>query len=95
MLDTPGILQPAFEGDDQAMALAAIGSIKLDILPLDKVSNLLINRLNELGVDTTYDSEADLYNQMKDSKKTENEFYKRIIKKYQQGKITNRVLDKK
>jgi ribosome biogenesis GTPase A len=95
LLDTPGILQPAFEGDEQAMALAAIGSIKLDVLPLDRVSELLIERLNELGVDTGFKDKEDLYEQMKEAQLTENDFYKSIIKKYQSGRLGNKILDKK
>jgi ribosome biogenesis GTPase A len=94
LLDTPGILQPSFDDIEQGMALATIGSIKLDILPLHDVAWELYKRLNELEEDTKYKSKEDLYNAVKESNVQENEFYKKIIKNYQQGKLTKKILDR-
>ena len=45
--DTPGILQPHFENIDIGSKLALIGSIRQDILPLDQLTNYLLNFLKE------------------------------------------------
>lgn len=43
--DTPGILQPHFENQEIACKLALIGSIRQDILPLEDLTNYLIDFL--------------------------------------------------
>ena len=46
LLDTPGVLWPKFDDEEIGYKLACVGSIKLDILPVDKVGEYLINFLN-------------------------------------------------
>lgn len=45
--DTPGILQPHFENKDIASKLALIGSIRQDILPLEELTNYLLDFLKK------------------------------------------------
>lgn len=49
LLDTPGILYPRIEGEDALSVLAAIGSVKRDVLPQDKVAKSLLRQLHSLG----------------------------------------------
>ncbi len=43
LLDTPGVLLPKFENEEQAINLALIGTIKEDILPLESLFIRFIN----------------------------------------------------
>ncbi len=45
LLDTPGILWPSFDDEITGINLALIGSIKQDILPIEKLTDHLINLL--------------------------------------------------
>lgn len=47
LLDTPGILWPKFENKDVAYRLAALGTIKDDLLPLQDVAAYVLNYLQE------------------------------------------------
>ena len=47
LLDTPGILWPKFEDQDVGMKLALIGSMNDEILNMEELSLLLIQRLKE------------------------------------------------
>ncbi|WP_314010189.1 ribosome biogenesis GTPase YlqF [Pseudostreptobacillus hongkongensis] len=49
LLDTPGILWPKFEDQFVAFNLAITGSIKDDILPLEEVSNKLLDIMKKHG----------------------------------------------
>ena len=49
LLDTPGILWPKFEDQFVAFNLAITGSIKDDILPLEEVSNRLLDIMKKHG----------------------------------------------
>lgn len=83
ILDTPGVLQPKFESKEQPMILSAIGSIKLEILPLHLISAYLIEKLN-LDADKLRDAWkiTDKY-----------EFDKKVIKDFQHGKFGRIILD--
>lgn len=94
ILDTPGVLQPKFVDEKQGVILAAIGSIKMDILPLEDVALRLIERLMWLGViEDELDPEEYLQFLIKNSKKQPDTVYKRIIKDYQTGKYGKIILD--
>ncbi len=94
IMDTPGVLQPSFEDEDQGLILAAVGSIKLTILPLDEVATELIIKLQEKGYDLGYgDVEKDLAIKLSRSNKPPQEFYKAIILNYQKGKYGKIILD--
>lgn len=45
LLDTPGILWPKLENEEIALNLAAMNSIKLEVLPLDKVACHILEKL--------------------------------------------------
>lgn len=49
LLDTPGILYPRIEGERSLSVLAAIGSVKRDVLPQEKVTRCLLDLLHERG----------------------------------------------
>lgn len=96
LLDTPGILQPQFEDGNQGMALAAIGSIKIEILPMHELATILIERLHELGVETRFEKGNEEESIMKDYEaQTMNEldYYKRIIQDYQRQNFGKVILD--
>ena len=48
LLDTPGILWPKFENQDNARTLAAFSSIKEEILNLDDIACFILRKLYEL-----------------------------------------------
>lgn len=45
LLDTPGILYPRIEGDESLSVLAAVGCVRRDILPMEKVTRNLLTQL--------------------------------------------------
>lgn len=45
LLDTPGILQSSYEDKAKAINLALVGSINIDILPIDYLANTLLDYL--------------------------------------------------
>ncbi len=47
LFDTPGILWPKFENEDQAFKIAMIGSINDDIIPLEEVAFRLLDYLKD------------------------------------------------
>ena len=49
LLDTPGILYPRIEGEESLAILAAIGSVKRDVLPQEKVTATLLRLLQQKG----------------------------------------------
>ncbi|MDO5028059.1 MAG: ribosome biogenesis GTPase YlqF [Bacillota bacterium] len=51
LLDTPGVLWPKFETEEQALHLAYIGSIKDEVLPREDVALKLVERLSDLYPD--------------------------------------------
>ncbi len=93
ILDTPGVLQPKFVDEKQGINLASIGSIKLDILPLEEVAVGLINRLIDLNVINVPNSEEYVSMLVEESKKQETEVYKKIIRDYQDTKFGKIILD--
>lgn len=98
VLDTPGILQPKFNNEQQGIVLASIGSIKLDILPLEEVVYGLVSLLDSIGVNTGYDSldlKYEIETDLMLSNKTPNQFYRQIIKDFQNQKFGKIILDKK
>ncbi len=94
VLDTPGVLQPKFVDENQGVNLAAIGSIKLDILPLEEVSIALVNKLMQLNVIEGNDAETYVSNLVEQSTKQPTEIYKRIIRDFQDLKFGKLILDK-
>ncbi len=46
LMDTPGILMPKLDSEEEALNLASIGSIKETILPVEKVAFHILNKLN-------------------------------------------------
>ncbi len=93
VLDTPGVLQPKFVDEKQGINLASVGSIKLDILPLEEVAIGLINRLIELDAVNAKDAEEYVSELVETSKKQENEVYKKIIRDFQDLKFGKLILD--
>jgi len=49
LLDTPGILWPKFENEDVGMNLAICGAIKDEILPVEEVANVFIDKIKKLN----------------------------------------------
>ena len=49
LLDSPGILYPRIEGETSLSILAAIGSVKRQVLPQEKVARRLLQILHERG----------------------------------------------
>ncbi len=95
ILDTPGVLQPKFVSEEQGINLASVGSIKLDILPLEMVSIGLIKRLFELEKINISNSVEDYINDFIDGeKKHADEVYKKIIRDFQNLKFGKIILDK-
>ncbi len=96
VLDTPGILEPKFENTNVGIALASIGSIKIDILPIEELAISLLNRLREKGIDIKINSddiETWLQEKAKQSKITTQDFYKKIILDFQKGYYGKIILD--
>lgn len=94
ILDTPGVLQPKFVDEKQGVVLSVIGSIKLDILPLEDVVLRLIERLMWLDkIDDSVDPDTYLRTLIEESKKSADVIHKKIIKDYQQGKYGKIILD--
>ena len=48
LMDSPGILWPKLENQENAHVLAALSSIKEEILNLEDIANFVINKLSEL-----------------------------------------------
>lgn len=93
ILDTPGVLQPKFVDENQGINLASIGSIKLDILPLEEVAIGLIKKLIKSNIIHENDAEEYVNNKVKNSKKQETEVYKKIIRDFQELKFGKVILD--
>ena len=55
ILDTPGILWPKLDDEEVAYNLAAISSIKEEILPLNKVAIHILNKLSDLYPNKLYE----------------------------------------
>ena len=49
LLDTPGVLWPKFDDPDVGYNLAITGSIKDDILPIEEVASVFIDRMKKNG----------------------------------------------
>jgi ribosome biogenesis GTPase A len=49
LLDTPGILYPRIEGERSLSVLAAVGSVKRNVLPQEKVAQTLLKILRDRG----------------------------------------------
>lgn len=54
LLDTPGILWPKFEDKDVAYRLAAIGTIKDDLLPIQDIAAYILNYLEDFYPELLY-----------------------------------------
>ncbi len=93
--DTPGVLQPKFHDEEQGLKLAAIGSIKIDVLPLEDVVLNLLKLLREKNIDIPFDEdiEKDLHIKEEESKLETKDYYKKIIKDFQTGKFGKVILD--
>ena len=50
LMDTPGILTPRFENEAESIKLALIGSVRQDILPIDKIINYAYDFLKKYYV---------------------------------------------
>lgn len=85
ILDTPGLLQPKFIDEQQGINLALIGSIKLDILPLESIALNLVKTLIDTNRIKNFDKETDYIESVKKTNASKNidEVYKDIIRKYQ------------
>lgn len=93
ILDTPGVLQPKFIDEKQGINLSSIGSINLDILPLEEVAFGLVKRLMELKAIEGIDHEQYVHDLVNKSKKQPDEVYKNIIRNFQSQKFGNLILD--
>ncbi|MCP1223967.1 ribosome biogenesis GTPase YlqF [Sebaldella sp. S0638] len=49
LLDTPGVLWPKFDDPEVGYSLAITGSIKDDILPIEEVASVFIDRMRRTG----------------------------------------------
>ena len=49
LLDTPGVLWPKFDDPEVGYSLAITGSIKDDILPIEEVASVFIDRMRKTG----------------------------------------------
>src|SRR5574344_2883445 len=47
LLDTPGVLWPKFDNEEQALNLGAMSAIKEEILPLETVAYHILNKYNK------------------------------------------------
>ena len=47
LLDSPGILWPKLDNEEQSLNLAAMSAIPRDILPVDQVAIYILNKLND------------------------------------------------
>ena len=47
LLDSPGILWPKLDNEEQALNLASMSAIPRDILPIDRVAIHILNKLND------------------------------------------------
>jgi len=87
-------LQPKFINEKQGYNLAAIGSIKLDILPIQEVAMTLFDRLKKLNVKNIDEIKATyLTEEVFDSEKLLNMVYRKIIKDFQNQKFGKIILD--
>ncbi len=93
VLDTPGVLQPKFVDEKQGVNLSAIGSIKLDILPLDEVAVALVQRLIDIKAIDATNAEEYVEREVEISKKQPTEVHKKIIRNFQDNKYGKLVLD--
>lgn len=55
LLDTPGILWPKFEEEAIGMRLAAVGSIKDELVPLQDVAAFLLQYIDQLDKEVLYE----------------------------------------
>ena len=106
LLDTPGVLWPKFDDETIGIKLACVGSIKLDILPIDQIGEYLVNFLNEYyptSLKNRYklDEDADVfsigkklnfYNHDKDV--DIDKTYEYIIREFQEGYFGKITLDR-
>lgn len=90
LLDTPGVLTPKFISYEQGVNLALIGSIKLDILPIEEISKELVKIL--MSKDIISDNDY-LDNLIDNTKNDELTIYKKLIKDYQDNKYGKVILD--
>lgn len=51
LLDTPGILPPSYEDEKNAINLALIGSINVEILPTEELANIALDYIKENYID--------------------------------------------
>ena len=93
VLDTPGVLQPSFIDKGQGVSLASIGSIKLDILPLEEVVIGLVEKLMNLNVLDINSPEEYAHNLVSNSLKSSDWVYRKFIKDYQDLKFGKIILD--
>ena len=96
ILDTPGILEPKFDDNEKGVALAAIGSIKIDILPMHEVAEGIFKILEEKGIKTQYSGDyvTKLNNALNESNLNPKDFYRSIIMDFQKNKYGKIILDK-
>lgn len=94
VLDTPGILQPKFFNENQGINLSIIGSIKLDILPLDKIVLKLIEMLIELKKVDSKNPNEFFDNFFSKSKMSIDNFNRMLIHDFQKLKFGKIILDK-
>ena len=84
ILDTPGLLQPKFVDETQGTILASIGSIKINILPIERVASNLSDILRKKNPNLIIP---------KLSSMDEYEKHKQVILNYQNNKYGKVVLD--
>ena len=89
LLDSPGVLEPKFSNQEQIIKLALVGSIRLDVIPLEEVVQFL----------TTYYQSNVLFNQEVNKimdltlSKNYEENAKKLIKNYQKNRYIPVWLD--
>lgn len=96
IMDTPGVLEPKFKDDDQGLILAAIGSIKINVLPLEEVSLKLISKIQDKGYEIGFDQnnlEQSFIDHLNSSSKQPHEFYLDIIRNFQKTRYGKIILD--
>lgn len=109
LLDTPGILEPRLDNNDQSLNLAALTSIKEEVLDLEQVAFYILNKMTELYPDnlkkryklTSINGSLDIINKIavrtgkiKNGEIDYDIVYKTILKDLKEGYLGNITFDR-
>lgn len=98
ILDTPGILLPKFSEESQGIIIASIGSLKYDVIPLEKVViemfKIILDKKNKINFPYTEENITEkLKEELEKSNLSEPDFYKQKILNFQKLKYGKIILD--